>query len=237
MVLRGTAAEERSKEATRQMNQTEPRAVLWDMDGTMVNSGEYHWLAWQAVMESEGRPITYEEFADTFGQRNDTILRRYFGEDIAASEIQRIAEAKESHYRSLVRSRGIQLLPGVSDWLRSLQQAGWLQAIASAAPRRNIETIIEVLALESYFAALVSAEDVQRGKPDPQVYLLAAERLSVPAPRCIVVEDSPAGITGARRAEMYSIGVRTTHESIEADRVVNTLDELPDDAFDQLLSA
>lgn len=217
------------------MEQTNPRAVLWDMDGTLIDSSEYHWLAWRNVMEQESRPITYEEFAASFGQRNDTILRGYFGPELSLSEIDRIATAKEALYRDLVREHGITLLPGVQQWIEHLDQHQWRQAVASAAPRRNIETILEVLEMGARFGAFVGAEDVERGKPDPQVFLAAARHLAVEPHRCIVIEDAPAGIEGARRAGMRTIGVQTTHTGMQADRVVNRLDELPPDTFDQLL--
>lgn len=217
------------------MKLPEPRAVLWDMDGTIIHSAEYHWVAWRDVMRDEGYALTYDEFAQTFGQRNDTIIRRYFGSNISRADSTRIAETKEAHYRHLVRTRGITLLPGAQHWFDYLKAHGWRQAIASAAPRQNIDTILDVLNIDPYFDALVSAEDVQRGKPDPQVFHTAASRVQVPAPHCIVVEDAPAGIEGAHRAQMRAIGLRTTHSELVADRVFDSLDELPGDVFDQLL--
>jgi len=216
------------------MNVQDPRAVLWDMDGTIIHSAEYHWLAWHHVLKSEGYPLTYEEFADTFGQRNDAILHRYFGADFPFDDIERIAEAKESHYRHLIQTRGITLLPGTQRWFEQLKRQGWRQALASAAPRKNINTILDVLSIREYFDAVVSAEDVERGKPDPQVFITAATRVRVPVRCCIVVEDAPAGIEAAHRAQMYAIGLRTTHSNLVADWVVDTLEELPDDAFEQL---
>src|SRR5262245_25130447 len=213
-----------------------PRAVLWDMDGTLLDSAEYHWLAWRAALAAERYELTHEQFVATFGQRNDTILRGYFGSDLPNAEVDRIGGAKEEIYRGLVRERGIALLPGVERWLARVQADGWRQAIASAAPRLNVEAILAALDIESRFDAIVSAEDVQRGKPDPQVFLLAAERLGVPPSRAIVVEDAPAGIAGAHRGGMRAIGVRTTHASLQADITVDTLAELPDDAFERLLA-
>lgn len=216
------------------MRNTHTRAVLWDMDGTLLDSAAYHRQAWQVVMAQEGRPITDEEFAASFGQRNDTILRGYLGEHVEPETIARISEAKEQYYRQLVRTQGVALLEGVASWLERLKANAWKQAIASAAPRRNIETILEVLALGSFFDAIVSAEDVERGKPDPQVFLLAARRVQVPPERCVVVEDAPAGIEAARRAGMRTIGVCTTHADLQADIVVASLADLPPDAFDRL---
>ncbi|MFL5807133.1 MAG: HAD family hydrolase [Roseiflexaceae bacterium] len=217
------------------MTDNPPRAALWDMDGTLLDSAGYHWLAWRDIIQAEGYPLTYDEFVATFGQRNDTILRGYFGPDLADAEVGRIGDAKEVRYRQLVRERGVALLPGVRRWLERLHAAGWRQAIASAAPRANVEAIVAALDIGSFFGALVSAEDVQRGKPDPQVFLVAAERLAAPPTRCVVVEDAPAGIEAAHRAGMRAIGVRTSHATLQADIAVHTLDELPNDAFERLI--
>ncbi len=211
------------------------RAAIWDMDGTLIDSGELHWLAWSAAMEREGRPISRAEFAATFGQRNDTILRGYFGESFSDSDVARVSDAKERHYRQLVREQGIVLLPGVADWLAWLQEAGWRQAIATAAPRANAEAILEVLGIAHFFAGIAAAEDVQRGKPDPQVFLMAAEHVGVEPARCVVLEDAPAGLEGARRAGMRCIGVRTNHQHLEADVVVDWLSDLPADTFTRLI--
>src|SRR5215468_5534228 len=150
------------------------RAVLWDMDGTLVDSAEYHWRAWRDTMLKEGFPVTFEEFRATFGQRNDSILGQWLGERATAESIQRIGGAKEALYREYVRRHGIAPLPGAFDWVRLLRRAGWRQAIASAAPRANIETILDVLQVTECFQTIVSAEDVHRGKPDPEVFLVAA---------------------------------------------------------------
>lgn len=211
------------------------RAVLWDWDGTLVDSGEYHWLAWREALAAEGYDLTFEGFVASFGQRNAGILRGYLGQDLSDSEVERICAVKETHFRHLVKTRGIRLLPGVHRWLAHLRGEGWRQAIASSAPRVNIEMVLEMLDLTRNFDALVSAEDVQRGKPDPQVFLVAAERVAAPPVRCIVVEDAPVGVESAHRAGIRVIGVRSTHPTLEADWTVQTLDDLPEDAFDRLL--
>jgi beta-phosphoglucomutase-like phosphatase (HAD superfamily) len=107
--------------------------------------------------------------------------------------------------------------------------------MASSAPRANLEAIINALGIGDYFSAVVSAEDVTRGKPDPQVFLTAAAKLRVAPAACVVVEDAPAGVEAARRAGMRALGVLTGHAELPADLSVRTLDELPDDAFDRLL--
>lgn len=208
------------------------------MDGTLLDSREYHWLAWREALAAEGFTLTYDQFLDSFGKRNDTILRGFFGADLSHSEIARISDAKEARYRTYIHTLGIALLPGVADWLQRLKTSGWCQAVASSAPRLNVETIVAVLKLGECFATVVGAEDVQRGKPEPDVFLLAAERMAVPPARCVVVEDAPAGIEAARRAGMRTIGVRSSHADLSAhtaDYVVASLAELPDDAFERLI--
>ncbi len=213
----------------------QPRAVLWDMDGTLLDSSEYHWLSWREALEAENYQLTREKFSSFFGQRNDTIMRALFGTDYPANEIKRISDYKEARYREMLREGGVELLPGVARWLTRLHGAGWRQAIASSAPLLNIEAILDVLGIREYFNAVVTAEDVERGKPDPQVFLRAAEKVGVPPARSVVVEDAPAGVEAGRRGGMRTIGVLTEHSALQADIVVRSLEELPDTAFDDLL--
>jgi beta-phosphoglucomutase len=210
-------------------------AVLWDMDGTLVDSEEYHWLSWRDTMAAEGIPITRDQFVVTFGQRNDSILPRWLGPDATPDRIQRVGDSKEALYRRLVREGGLAPLPGAADWVRRLQQENWRQAIASSAPRANLDVVLEVIGLAGCFQAMASAEDVIAGKPDPQVFLTAASRLAIPPSQCVVVEDAAAGVEAARRAGMRSIGV-SRKESLAADVAVSSLAELAPDVFAKLLA-
>jgi len=211
------------------------RAVLWDMDGTLIDSEEFHWVSWRNTLANEGIAITREQFLSSFGQRNDSIIPRWLGTTATPERIERIANSKEELYRQLVRRDGISPLPGVANWLRRLHREGWLQAIASAAPRANIEAVLEALSATHIFQGIVSAEDVHRGKPDPEVYLAAAARVRVSPDQCIVVEDAAAGVEGARRARMRSIGVSHNGAHLPADVVVQSLEFLGWDAFEMLL--
>lgn len=214
----------------------ETRAVLWDMDGTLLDSADYHWRAWRETLAVEGFELTRELFAESFGRRNDATLRAYFGEEFPLSEVDRIGAIKEARYRDMVRTCGVELLPGVGRWLERLKEDGWRQALASSASLLNVETILVGLKIAEVFDAIVCAEDVQTGKPDPEVFLVAAARVSAPPSRCVVIEDAPAGIEGARLAGMRTIGVQSSHTLLTADVVVRTLDELPKDAFDCLVA-
>ena len=211
------------------------RAVLWDMDGTLIDSEEFHWISWRETLAQEGVAITHDQFLASFGQRNDSILPQWLGAAATPERIVRIGNAKEERYRDLIRTNGMQPLPGVATWVHRLHEQGWLQAIASAAPRPNIEVVLEALGAAHCFQGVVSAEDVRRGKPDPEVYLAAASRVGVTPDRCIVVEDAVPGIEGARKAGMRSIGVSHNGKYLRADIVVQSLDLLDTDAFDRLL--
>lgn len=167
------------------------RGVLWDMDGTLIDSEEFHWISWRDTMADQGVPITREQFLSSFGQRNDSIIPRWLGAASTPERVERISHAKEELYRDLIRKHGMSPLPGVSDWVRRLHEEGWLQAIASAAPRPNIEVVLESLKAAHCFQALVSAEDVHKGKPDPEVYLMAASRLGT-SPKGPLLSKTPS---------------------------------------------
>jgi beta-phosphoglucomutase len=211
------------------------RAALWDLDGTLVDSEEYHWQSWREVMGAEGVAISRAQFLESFGQRNDRILAGWLGRRASRERVTRVADAKEAAYRRLMRAGGLDWLPGVPGWLDRLQRAGWKQAIASSAPRENVDAVLDVLGATERFDAIVSAEDVREGKPAPDVFLAAAAKVGVPPDRCVVVEDAPAGIEAARRAGMRSIGIRAA-EAAAPDIAAASLADLPDDAFEAALA-
>jgi beta-phosphoglucomutase family hydrolase len=207
------------------------RAIIWDLDGTLIDSSALHWEAWQEVMTAENLRLTYEEYVADFGKRNDEILRGRLGARITEADIERITRVKEEKYRELLWTRGLKLLPGAEYWLRELRAGEWLQALASSSPRGNIDAVFAALGIARFFDVVVSSEEVKQGKPHPDVFLAAAGKLNVAPPRCIVVEDAPAGIEAAHRAGMKAIGVRTTHPGLEADWVVESLDKLQFSVF------
>lgn len=207
------------------------RAVLWDLDGTLIDTRQAHWLAWHETMASEGFDLTWETFAHIFGQRNDTTLRKWLGPDLPDSEIERIGETKERLYRQILPDQPPEMLPGVENWLHWLHANGWRQALATMTPLDNMKTIFATVKTSSggsfkdFLDAVVTGDEVLHGKPDPEIFLLAAQRLHVPPERCVVIEDSNAGIQAAHRAGMLSIAVGP-HACADADLSVPSLAEL-----------
>jgi beta-phosphoglucomutase len=217
-------------------------AVLWDVDGTLVDTAELHFQAWLELAGELGKPFTRADFAATFGRRNPEIIRQLFGTHYREAEISALGNRKEDLYRDAAQ-RGVELLPGVRRLLEGLHAGGFRQAIGSSAPRRNIDLILGLTATEPFFQAIVSMEDTQRGKPDPQVFQVAAERLGAAPNHCVVLEDAVAGVQAARAGGMKCIAVTFVGHHPEtalreggADLVVKTLEQVSVETIQRLLS-
>jgi beta-phosphoglucomutase len=211
---------------------TEPCAVIWDVDGTLVDTAELHFQAWERMAGEMGRPFSREGFAATFGRRNPEIIRFLFHQDFSDAEVADIGERKERYYR-LEAAKGVSLLPGVLALLDGFRARGARQAVGSSAPTGNVNLILRLTATSQFFDAIVGMEDTQRGKPDPQVFLVAAAKLGVPPSRCVVLEDAVAGVEAAKAGGMKCVAVTFVgHHSAEklidagADRVVKCFTEV-----------
>lgn len=211
----------------------DPRAAIWDLDGTLIDSQDDHFHAWCAAL---GRPLTREQFAGVFGHRPDEIVRALLGPDLPDHAVADIVAAKWRAYRQRLQQHPATVQPGAREWLQRLAAAGWLQAVASDGARPNIEAVLASTGLAPLFGAVVSGDDVPHGKPDPAIFLLAARKLGAAPGRSIVIEDAPAGVEGAHRAGMRAVGVLTSHDALPADVVARRLTDLADGAFDALLS-
>jgi beta-phosphoglucomutase len=225
------------------MTMTNPFGVLWDMDGTLVDTAELHYHAWVTLAREIGRPFTRADFAATFGRRNPEIIRQVFDPAASAADVDRLGNRKEELYRAQAR-HGVSLLPGVHELLEGLHAAAFKQAIASSAPRANLDLILQLTHVEPFIEAVVSMEDTERGKPDPQVFLVAAAKLAVPPKCCVVVEDAIAGVEAARAGGMKCVAVTFVgHHDLArlkgagADLVVETLAEVSVDDIRALLTS
>ena len=213
------------------------KAVIWDMDGVIVDTAQYHLKGWQIVFQKRGANYTEEDYRRNTGMRNDSIIRSVLGEKIAQNEIMAITREKDEAFRQLV-SQNIRPFPGVLKLITSLKEHKFKIAIASSAPMKNIQLITQSLKIHNCFDAIVSGWETTKGKPDPQIFLLAAEKLGVEAEDCIVIEDAIVGITAGKRAGMRCLAVTNTNsreDLREADLVIDTLEEITVDDLERLL--
>jgi len=205
-------------------------AVIFDMDGVLFDSYHAHYRSWLSVAEPEGIRFTEADFAATFGRTSREIIAHFWGEGRRSdAEIAELDRRKESYFRELLR-KNFPVMPGAVELLRALRAEGFRLAVGSSAPPENVETTLDGLGAATLFDAVVTGRDVHRGKPDPEVFLLAARRLGVAPSRCAVVEDAPAGVAAANAAGMWSVGLastgRTPEDLAAACVVVRSLKEL-----------
>ena len=203
------------------------QAVIWDLDGVIIDSADEHRQAWQRLAREEGITFTDADFWATFGKRNDDIIATIWG-PLPPERVQELANRKESYFRELIRKTAAPL-PGAMELMRWLHEAGFAQALASSTPIENIKLISDVLGLEKYLSVLVSGETVARGKPAPDIFLKAAEELGIEPIHCVVIEDAVAGVQAAHAAGMRCIAVAGNRDLPglrEAELMVRSLTEV-----------
>lgn len=183
------------------------RAVLFDVDGTLVDNHEAHEAAWMVWAARHGCTIDHVFYREhLYARSNDRILRTLLGEHLAAADLLAWAVEKEAIYRDLYRPKMAEM-PGLTALLNQLNTVGLPCAVASNAERANVDFIVDGLGLRSKLTAVLAREDVKTGKPDPGLFLLAAERLGRGPAECLVFEDSAAGFEAARRAGMTCVAI------------------------------
>ena len=213
------------------------QGILWDLDGVLVDTGEYHFYAWKEVLIDYGISLDWASFRKTFGMNNASTLEILFRRQLEEDLVKLIGKRKEERFRQLIQGH-IAPLPGVLDWLKWFDTHHFPMAVASSAPLENIDYLINALQIRPYFAYLVSGADLP-GKPDPAVFLIAAQKLGLSPASSIVIEDSIAGVEAARQAGMRCIAVATTNPAQKlsgASLVVANLSELSQVSFLQLFN-
>lgn len=208
-------------------------AVIFDVDGVMVDTALQHFAAWRQVFAEVGRGLSEEEFRATFGWRNQEILRHVLGDWVSEVQVEELGRKKEEYYRALVQ-RDVEAAPGLMPLFEALRDHGFKIAVGTSAPRENVELILDVLGIEEQLDVVVAGEDVDRGKPDPETFLLAARQCSVEPSRCVVLEDAAAGVQAAKAAGMSCIGVGRT-DMVQADLTVDSLTKVTIPVIQSLL--
>jgi beta-phosphoglucomutase family hydrolase len=207
------------------MSKAHLEAVLWDMDGVIVDTADYHYNAWREIFAERGVKFMKADFMNYFGRRHDTIIHFALGKKIPPDELEKITEKKQALFRRNV-VKNIRPMPGALELIKSLNQNGIKTAIASSAMPANIDVILKGLSIENAFQAIVYGTEVAEGKPSPLVFQLAAKKLGVKPSDCVVIEDAIAGVAAAKRAGMKCLAVTNSHPGNslkKADLIVDSL--------------
>ena len=216
--------------------------VIFDWDGVIIDSHDQHELSWQKLADENNKELPNNFFKETFGMRNEFIIPNYFADwigDEGEDKIKNLADRKEEIYRRIIIESGINPLPGVNKLLESLKDKNIPCSIGSSTPTKNIETVIELIGLSNHFNAITAAEDVSKGKPDPEVFLKAAEKISIDPENCIVFEDALVGIDAGLAANMNVVAVATTHQLDQLNKAhlaVESLEQIDIDDLYNLVS-
>jgi beta-phosphoglucomutase len=209
-----------------------PAAIVFDMDGVLVDSNVFHLRKWVDLFRDHGVPFTEEELPRmVLGPPNDVTFRRYLRADLTAGQIEDLDEELEANFRREIAPYA-RAMPGVQRLLDECRAQGLPLAVASAAMTKNVDFLIGALGLRDYFREMLSADDISQPKPDPEIYLKAAHKLGVDPRACAVIEDSFVGIEAAKHAGMKCLAVATTfspeelHHHGRADSIVPNLDSV-----------
>jgi beta-phosphoglucomutase len=210
------------------------RAFLFDMDGVIVDSNPYHLQAWEAFNRRYGLETTEAMHQRMYGRRNDQIVRDFFGPGLAAEEVIARGAAKEALYREMIADRvESMLVPGLREFLERYRDTP--KAVATNGEPSNVDFLLQQAGLRPYFQVVLNGHQVSRPKPDPEIYLRAAELLQTEPAACIVYEDSHSGVEAGRAAGMRVIGISTTYGNLPG--TVLTIDNFKSRDLQEWLAA
>ncbi len=190
------------------------KAVIFDMDGVVVDNHKFHFRAWMEFSEKYGFELNEEIYREQFNGKTNRDLFRMIFDEPTDEEIAAYAEEKESLYRELYYD---DLTPhaGLLDFLASLKRNRIKIGLATSAPTENVDWVLDNLQLRSWFDVIVDGSEVENGKPDPEIYITACDRLEIDPKDCVVFEDALAGLQSANEAGCTTVGIATSHEAWE----------------------
>ena len=202
------------------------KAVIFDWDGVVIDSSAQHERSWEILAQEISKPLPDGHFLLGFGKKNALIIPEILGWATDPAAITALSNRKEEIYRELVQASGVHVLPGARELLTALRAAGIPRSIGSSTPRSNLDAILPVTGLAEFFDAIACGDDVTHGKPAPDIFLLAAQKLHMPPADCLVIEDAHVGLEAARCAGMATLAVATTNPLADlqyADAAVESL--------------
>jgi beta-phosphoglucomutase len=203
-------------------------AVIFDMDGVIADTNPYHRKAWEKFAEKYGLSITDADLKNNiYGRTNEVIFKFLFNKELPMEEVNKLSEEKETIFRSIYKDN-VKPVKGLHKFLKKLKERNLKTAVATSAPKENVDFVLSELNIKSYFDVVMEPSKVKKSKPEPEIYLKAAELLSVNPVNCLVFEDSIPGISAALSAGMNVIGLMTTFskDELNCNEVINDFDEL-----------
>jgi beta-phosphoglucomutase len=219
---------------------TEARlGVIFDVDGVLLDSYQMHFECWLALAAEDGIVITESDFRSLFGRRGQEIARQIWGPEVTEQQVVSLDRRKQALYRKSLQ-RNLPTMDGAVQLIDGLVEAGLVLAVGSSAPSANVEMTLEGLGRKQAFSAIVTGSDVTQGKPDPRVFLLAAQRMGLEPSHCAVIEDAPAGIAAAVTGGMTAIallGTAPADRFPQAHLVIDSLHQLSPKRIADLIQA
>lgn len=204
-------------------------AVIFDMDGTLVDSTEADYLAWKHTFADYGIELTYNDYFPLLGKRSSDVATTVLNlnEERAAEALQK----KADYFTEIITQNGISTIPNALDFVKKIRSYNLKIALATSSRKTKMKVVLERTGLLPFFDVLVSGDEVINGKPAPDIFLLAAERLGIEPAHCWVVEDAVNGVKAAKQAGMRCLAITTTHKAellqdAHADIVVNSFAQL-----------
>ncbi|MFW5820969.1 MAG: HAD family hydrolase [Bacteroidota bacterium] len=213
------------------------KALIFDMDGVVVNNDRYHYLAWKEFAEKHGKKLSFEEVKSWFGSTNISILIDFFDRELSPDDIKKYSAEKEKIYRDIY-SPHIKPIKGLKGLLEAASGDGFVIGLATSAPPENVEFVLERTKLRKYFTEITDDSQISRGKPDPEIFITTAGKLGIDPSRSIVFEDSFYGIEAGKKAGMKVVAVASTHQPDKlkhADRVIINFSEIDLEELDILM--
>jgi beta-phosphoglucomutase len=194
-------------------------AVLFDLDGVLIDATDLHYRVWDEFARARGFVPSREQILATNGRRADEMIRLWLGSNLTDHQVAAIAAERETYFNRLLEKESVPVVPGAAEFVHALQRSSVPMAVATSATPENARLSLSRATMEGIFDIVITAADVANGKPDPEPYLKAAERLGVSATTCLVIEDSVSGIRSAKSAGAKCLALATTfpRESLSAE--------------------
>lgn len=203
------------------------KAILFDLDGTIIDSTENDFLAWQRIFSEYGVSFSYQEYLRILGARGSEVVQTHL--QLTQGQEESLLSTQEEYFKDNCTKRGLSLIPHVENILEHTRSTSLKIALATGSSDEKLKFIFDKVPIRAYFDVITTADTVHKGKPDPEVFLQAAEKLGVEPKECLVFEDAPMGVKAAKDAGMQCIAITTTHtkrELQQADLVVDSYRQL-----------